>query len=56
MFIILGLALTVLAILAIVGFISNSKTFGTKIMSSKLSWYITALVIGLLMIAYGIFF
>lgn len=56
MYILLGLVLVVLAIFAIVGFISNSKTFGTKILTKKLSWYITALVIGLVMIIYGIFF
>lgn len=56
LYILLGLALTILAILAIVGFISNSRTFGTKIMTSKFSWYLTALVIGILMIGYGVFF
>lgn len=56
MYILLGLALVILAIFAIVGFISNSRTFGNKILSKKLSLYITVLVIGLLMIIYGVFF
>lgn len=56
LFILFGFALSILAILAIVGNISNSRAFGNKIMTPKLSWYITALVVGLLMLVYAFFF
>ncbi|WP_153384548.1 hypothetical protein [Companilactobacillus halodurans] len=43
----LGWGLVLLVIVAIVGFISNSKEFGTKILSGKLGMYIIALLVGL---------
>lgn len=47
MTVLLGIALIILAILAIVGNISNSKQFGKKIMSDKMYFYILILICGL---------
>lgn len=43
----LGWALVLVVIVAIVGFISNSKQFGTSFLTKKMGVYIIALLLGL---------
>ncbi len=43
----LGWGLVLLVIVAIVGFISNSKQFGTKLLTGKLGLYVVVLLLGL---------
>jgi len=43
----LGWGLVLLVIVEIVGFISNSKQFGTKLLTGKLGLYVVVLLLGL---------
>jgi len=43
----IGWGLVLLVIFAIVGFISNSKQFGTKLLTTKLGFYVVVLLFGL---------
>lgn len=47
MTVLLGIALVILSIFAIVGNISNSKQFGRKIMSDKMYFYFLILICGI---------
>ena len=47
-----GIGLMILAILAIVGYASNAKQFGTKLISNKFAMYIIVLFIGLFLVLF----